>query len=168
LIRWRTLAIHHAIQEKGRSDVFRDYRLRVGEIFADTHLPAGAELRGQRFDATQTGAAKVATLSEGDRPIEAQAGATAIPVEWDSFESIYQPGKTLLLNFCVNAETAQAWLASAPSGMRHRAVRIIRDYGMFARAEAPQYYPPISQAKRCARCVPRSDRVPAALRIPDL
>ena len=27
--------------------------------------------------------------------------------------------------------------------LRHRHVRVIRDYGMFDRAEAPQYYPDV-------------------------
>jgi hypothetical protein len=27
--------------------------------------------------------------------------------------------------------------------IRHRRLRVVRDYGMFARAEAPQYYPPV-------------------------
>jgi len=37
VIRWRTLGIHHEIQEKGRNEIFEDYHLRVGEITADTH-----------------------------------------------------------------------------------------------------------------------------------
>src|SRR5215472_18006020 len=37
VIRWRTLAVHHGVQEKGRFEVFEDYQLRVGEIIADSH-----------------------------------------------------------------------------------------------------------------------------------
>ncbi len=29
LVRWRTVGEHHAMQEKGRFEVFKDYRLRV-------------------------------------------------------------------------------------------------------------------------------------------
>src|SRR5690242_12091718 len=36
LIRWRTHALHHEVQMKGRSEVFLDYRLRVGEVVTDT------------------------------------------------------------------------------------------------------------------------------------
>src|SRR5579884_3201066 len=36
VIRWRTQARHHRTQEKGRFEIFADYRLRVGEITADT------------------------------------------------------------------------------------------------------------------------------------
>ena len=41
LVRWRTRAMHHDVQEKGRADVFRDYHLRVGQLTRDTRLPAG-------------------------------------------------------------------------------------------------------------------------------
>ncbi|MBV9523342.1 MAG: antibiotic biosynthesis monooxygenase, partial [Alphaproteobacteria bacterium] len=65
LIRWRTLAAHHEIQEKGRFEVFADYHLRVGEVVADTALPPGQVLREQRFDETESGAAKRVTIAEG-------------------------------------------------------------------------------------------------------
>ncbi len=42
-------------------------------------------------------------------------------------------------------------LVKAPQGgrdIRHRRVRVIRDYGMFDRAETPQYYPPEFAAER--------------------
>src|ERR1700693_5312072 len=41
VIRWRTLGVHHEVQEKGRFEVFEDYHLRVGEITADTEVPYG-------------------------------------------------------------------------------------------------------------------------------
>src|SRR5438046_3989650 len=63
VIRWRTRAGHHEVQEKGRTEVFGDYHLRVGEINADNRLPAGQLLRQQRFDETAA-AAKVITPSE--------------------------------------------------------------------------------------------------------
>jgi len=34
--------------------------------------------------------------------------------------------------------------------LRHRRVRIIRDYGMFERREAPQFYPAVRRANRAA------------------
>ena len=44
VIRWRTHAMHHGVQEKGRFEVFEDYHLRVGEITADTHVPPGQDV----------------------------------------------------------------------------------------------------------------------------
>jgi heme-degrading monooxygenase HmoA len=49
LIRWRTLGLHHHAQERGRSSIFADYHLRVGEVVADTHVTRGHGLPQQRF-----------------------------------------------------------------------------------------------------------------------
>jgi heme-degrading monooxygenase HmoA len=143
LIRWRTHALHHEVQAKGRTEVFRDYHLRVGEITADTQLPGGDVLTQQRFDETATGAAKTATLTEMRLDqAGAETGAESATTDWDLFESITRPGIALLLNFWADADAARIWLARPSPALRQRTVRIIRDYGMFARAEAPQYYPP--------------------------
>src|SRR5882762_2531058 len=61
VIRWRTHAMHHGVQEKGRFEVFQDYHLRVGEIFDDSKTPAAKQ---QRFDETEIGEAKVVSLTE--------------------------------------------------------------------------------------------------------
>ena len=41
VVRWRTQAMHHGVQQKGRSEVFHDYHLRVGEVTHDSNPPAG-------------------------------------------------------------------------------------------------------------------------------
>src|SRR4051812_3885523 len=41
LVRWRTQARHHAVQEKGRSEIFLDYHLRIGQLTRDTRPPQG-------------------------------------------------------------------------------------------------------------------------------
>src|SRR5262249_22944608 len=64
VIRWRTHAAHHGAQERGRGEIFGDYRLRVGEVAADTQPPDGLALVQQRFDATETGDAKVVTVTD--------------------------------------------------------------------------------------------------------
>jgi hypothetical protein len=43
-----------------------------------------------------------------------------------------------------DADAAKTWVPKSFGGVkeiRHRVVRIVRDYGMFDRREAPQYYP---------------------------
>jgi heme-degrading monooxygenase HmoA len=146
LIRWRTHGLHHAVQEKGRFEVFEDYHLRVGEIVADSQLPAGAALLQQRFDVTVAGAATLITMSEGraldGEALDAKPGGL---VEADLFESIYAPGKFLLLRSWRDAQAADS---AGPAGNgidRDRRVRVIRDYGMFDRVEAPQYYGPVER-----------------------
>lgn len=157
VIRWRTRARHHEVQQKGRTEVFGDYRLRVGEIIADNRLPAGQVLREQRFDETAA-VAKLIALSEGapaNLPAEPDPGVIAARLglldrahpglaDWDVFESIVQRGKFILLTSWRDAATAESSL-QAGADIRHRRVRVIRDYGMFDRSEAPQYYPPVQR-----------------------
>ena len=160
VIRWRTQAMHHEVQEKGRFDVFEDYHLRVGEIYADTHVPQGQRLQEQRFDATAVGAAKAVTLSEIDPPADAAviASLLGLPtvgergvVDMDVFASIYTEGKLIALVSWRDAEAAAAW--QSPPGIagagraRHRRVRVIRDYGLADRREAPQYYPDVTRPR---------------------
>jgi hypothetical protein len=47
-----------------------------------------------------------------------------------------------------NAEAdAFAKFVKSPQGERLRHVRVVRDYGMFDRREAPQYYPAIERER---------------------
>ncbi len=155
LIRWRTHARHNEIQGKGRTEVFRDYHLRVGEVTADTHPPPGHMVREQRLDETEEGAAKCVSLIEmrrpDDLPVDAPPEAIAwhlgLPetapglVDWDVFEAILTPGALLLLLSWRDAAAAEA--GAIPAAARHRRVRVVRDYGMFRRHEAPRYYPEV-------------------------
>jgi heme-degrading monooxygenase HmoA len=159
VIRWRTLAVHHQVQEKGRFEVFQDYHLRVGEFTADNQVPAGLELHQQRLDETEIGEAKYITISElpgvGEKPatedLVAALSAPAIGAQGllnaDIYVSIYNPGKMLLLGSWATAAAADAWTPRMPRGakLRHRKVRVVRDYGMFDRREAPQYYPEVQR-----------------------
>jgi heme-degrading monooxygenase HmoA len=165
VIRWRTQGEHHAVQEKGRFEIFEDYHLRVGEITADTDVPQGQQLREQRLDETEVGKAKAVTISElaptsGDKPLSADLAADlGLPkttpgiVDQEVFESIYVPGKLLLLVSWRDEAAARSWQARPIAGgkLRHRQVRVIRDYGMFDRGEAPQYYPDVESARTARR-----------------
>ena len=157
VVRWRTHARHHQIQQKGRSEVFDDYHLRVGEITADNRLPAGQVLREQRFDETAAAGKLVALSEAAPQGLSANPDAgmvasrlgrfdTADPglLDWDVFESIVQPGKFILLRSARDATPLEI-ASESHENIRHRRVRVIRDYGMFDRAEAPQYYPPVAR-----------------------
>jgi heme-degrading monooxygenase HmoA len=160
VIRWRTLGVHHEVQEKGRSEVFEDYHLRVGEVAVDNQIPIGQKLQELRLDATEIGKAKVVTISElppghGEKPASADIVAdlglpksgTEGVVDQEVFESITNPGKLLLLVSWRDAATAGHWKPRTAAGgrLRHRHVRVIRDYGMTDRREAPQYYADAAQ-----------------------
>jgi hypothetical protein len=68
----------------------------------------------------------------------------------DVFKSITNAGKCGLLCSWKDATAAKSWTPKSFEGVeqiRHRVVRIVRDYGMFDR-RAPQYYPKVRQSTR--------------------
>jgi heme-degrading monooxygenase HmoA len=164
VVRWRTEGEHHAVQAKGRFEVFADYHLRVGDVTADTDPPKGAPVLERRFDETEIGTAKIITLTEITPAKDAAFAAETnlLPahlgldlkgsaiVEHDVFVSIYNPGKLALLVGWQNAEAANAWSPKKIDDiekLRHRQVRVVRDYGRFDRREAPQFYPDVKGAQ---------------------
>ena len=58
---------HHKIMQAARDRVFADYRLRIGQVVADTHIPEGQALLEQRLDATEIGEGKAVTLLDASR-----------------------------------------------------------------------------------------------------
>ena len=111
------------------------------------------------MDETEVGVAKFVTLTEVQpAPSEAQAASAAtLPdrllldrdasdlVDYDVFASIYNEDKLALLaswRHRLSAERFEPRLFAGVS-IRHRVVRVVRDYGMFDRRESPQYYPAI-------------------------
>jgi heme-degrading monooxygenase HmoA len=161
VVRWRTDMRHHMVQEKGRLDILVDYHLRVGEVVRDTQLPQGHILQDQRLDETQTGEA-AATFVTGVRPgkidIPAAADETADLlgldrravglVTWDVFEAILAPGEIVLMMSWRDKAAARAFEIASTSlqDKRLRHIRVVRDYGMFDRREAPQYYADVERS----------------------
>src|SRR5258707_12139593 len=70
LVRWRTQARHHVVQERGRSDIFLDYHLRIGQVTEDTRVPDGQALHEQRLYETATGGGTTISLIDAKRPPE--------------------------------------------------------------------------------------------------
>lgn len=126
LIRWRTNARHHLAQQAGRSTIFQDYHLRVGQITDET----GA--------ADATAVTLITTKPPAPSMLDAE-GLTGCGL----FDAILTPGNLILLASWRTQEHAEAYenTLRLPAGARLRRVRIIRDYGMFDRREAPQYFP---------------------------
>ncbi len=154
VVRWRTVGLHHEAQKRGRDEIFQDYHLRVGEILTDTALFAAAAIVEQRLDDTEIGLSKVATLTE----FFSESGATAVEIieclqrehpaagliDYDVFSSIYNNGKLALLASWRDRQTAEDFHPTTGRFIRHRVIRVVRDYAMFDRRESPQYYPAIS------------------------
>ena len=139
-----------------RERIFADYRLRIGQIVADTRVPPGQVLLEQRLDVTETGAGTAVTLLDATRSSDwiKQAGAEAVAtslgldmratglVAWDAFDALMTPGDVIVVATWRDLAAAQAFAhdATLPEGVRLRHTRVIREYGMFDRREAPQYF----------------------------
>ncbi len=157
LVRWRTQARHHMVQERGRSEIFLDYHLRIGQVTQDTRPPEGHALHEQRLDETETGDATTISLIDAQRPPEWVERTSPddvakwlglLPdasglITWDVFDAVLTPGDVVLLISWRDRAVAEAFesVVSLQDGVRLRRVRVVRDYGMFDRREAPQFYP---------------------------
>jgi heme-degrading monooxygenase HmoA len=142
IARWRSHAGHHRMQVLGRRELFLDYRLRVGEVIRD-------RAAGRPREAPPPGSAdpvplrpdRIAVLLEAAS--EATGDAPALP-DRQVFDSLYRPGRAVLLGGARDADAAIEWGGRALASPRLAssacvyAIGIVRDYGMFAREEAPQ------------------------------
>jgi heme-degrading monooxygenase HmoA len=156
LIRWRSQETHHKIMQAARDRVFSDYRLRIGQTVGDTQLPAGQVLREQRLDVTETGQGAAVSLHDGKfspewvKEASAEAVAKALGVDtnapglvaWDVFDHLMTPGDVIAVVTWRDHAAVEAFERNAVASelSRLRNIRIIREYGMFDRREAPQYF----------------------------
>ena len=166
-VQWRTRAHHHEAQDRGRSQILADYHLRVGEITNDTRVPAGYELVEQRFDETAVGSGSAVTLIQAKRPTEWKETSNPADcsqflgldpyadglLDWDVFEAVLTPGDMILLQSWRTGAAAESFelTTELPSDGRLRRIRVVRDYGMFDRREAPQYYPEVARPSASER-----------------
>lgn len=161
VVRWRTATRHHMVQERGRSEILLDYHLRVGEVTRDTRVPVGQKIEEQRLDATEVGEGTTITFIDAQWPSRScdtmNASETARFLgfkpdaaglaSWDVYDAVLTPGDLILMMVWKTKGDADAfarWVVM-PLGSRLRHVRVVRDYGMFDRREAPQYYPPVKR-----------------------
>lgn len=156
LVRWSVQSNHHKVMQAARDRIFADYSMHIGEVVVDTRVPAGQTLLQQRLDATEAGIGKAIMLIDAKREPDwvKQAGVDAIArslgfdpaasgvVAWDVFEAVTTPGNVIALVKWGNLATAEAFVqdATPPEDVRLRNIRVVRDYGMFDRREAPQYF----------------------------
>jgi heme-degrading monooxygenase HmoA len=161
LVRWRTKARHHDVQLEGRQEILHDYRLRVGQVTQDTEPPAGLELREQRLDETEVGPTTV-VLTTARRTAEAVTQSTPqeiavslglVPaasglVSWDVYDAVLKSGDVILMASWRDDAAARVHeqTLALPDDCRTRRVRVVRDYGLKDRREAPQYYPDVVRA----------------------
>ena len=87
----------------------------------------------------------ISCVATSPRTMRAASGL----VGWDVFAAVLSPGDVILLMSWRDHAAAEAFegALALPEGARLRRVRVVRDYGMFDRREAPQYYPEVRRAE---------------------
>jgi heme-degrading monooxygenase HmoA len=115
-------------------------KMRHQQRLDETEVGAGTTIT--LIDAKQPPAPKPASPEDLARHLGLAAQAEGL-LAWDAFDAVLTPGDLMLLISWKSNQAAQAFENSVklPPDGRFRRVRVVRDYGMFDRREAPQYYP---------------------------
>jgi heme-degrading monooxygenase HmoA len=146
MIAWRVDPKHHTVQETGREKIFDDYRIRISQVLHEER-PEKPAWRPERLSPYNDPKRRPPTFV-----VASESRSRELPVEtsWkrDVFESVYRPGIFAHVvdvpSFEAGAAFGRKLLADSTTEY-FRVFEVMRDYGMFDRVEAPQYYPPLSR-----------------------
>lgn len=140
---WRAHAHHHRVQTLGRDRVFDDYRLRVAQVVFEVKSgqPVWQPARRTPYNDPARRPPTYVLVTESrnaELPIAAERPS-------ETFASVYREGwfahLVELPDQAAGVELAPRLLDDSTTEYV-RIVEVTRDYGMYARAEAPQFYPP--------------------------
>ena len=146
LTAWRVHGYHHKVQEIGRERVFSDYRIRIAQVIHEAKAKQPVWRPDRRTPYNDPARRKPTYV------LAAESKSAELPVktDWrrDAFASVYREGYFAHL---IDVPDQQAGIAfgerlfADPTTEYFRVFEIMRDYGMYDRAEAPQYYPPVAR-----------------------
>ncbi len=140
LARWRANGRHYGAQTSGRRDVLEDYRLRVGAVVAAT--------TDWRVDSLEPGLTYNDPARKPERwllVVRSDGQLFNSPeVTGEGWRSVYNDAGHALVAEVAGRADGEALIAAAakdPCVSAAHLVLVSRDYGMFDRREAPQYFP---------------------------
>jgi heme-degrading monooxygenase HmoA len=145
LARWRTHAQHHVAQVAGRQQHFEDYRLRIGQCVCEW-LPNEGDPR--QLPENQ---------SYNDPALQQERFMLAVTTQMphggvadsEVFASVSRSSEYILVSSPSTRQeglNAVQILSSRSELSSVRLYLVSRDYGMYDRKEAPQYYPPVEHS----------------------
>lgn len=141
---WRTQAKHHAAQIAGRQQHFEDYRLRIAQLVCEWLPQAGHPRRlenGNSYNDPALQEERFMIVSTANTPVGTGADS-------DVLQSVTREREYIALAPAPSlAEGLKAveHLSSAGAMTSVRLYLVSRDYGMYDRKEAPQYYAPMNR-----------------------
>jgi heme-degrading monooxygenase HmoA len=143
---WRVHGYHHEVQTIGREKVFSDYRIRIAQVIHE-EKPGQPVWQPERRTPYNDPARRPSTFV---LVAESKRAELSVATEWrrDSFKSVYRDGWFAHLIDVPDQQSGVELgrrLLADPTTEYFRIVEVMRDYGMFDRTEAPQYYPPVAR-----------------------
>jgi len=146
LTAWRAHGHHHQVQTMGRERVFSDYRIRVAQVIHEERPGKPAWQPKSRTPYNDPSRRRPTYV------LAAESKNAELPVatDWrrDAFTSVYRDGQFAHLVDVPDEAAGVAFgarLFADPTTEYFRVFEVMRDYGMYERTEAPQYYPPVER-----------------------
>ena len=131
ILGWRRDSLHLQSQQAGRYQHFADYRIRVASLVCQWVDGQFSEAAQDQLEAPDQGGFVIAAYSQSaDGQVPTNAG----------FESVNHQGQYISLQELPSRSMAQASVRTSsklPGMQSARAFRVVRDYGMLEREEAP-------------------------------
>ena len=146
LTAWRAHGHHHQVQEIGREKVFADYRIRIAQVIHEAR-PGQPVWQPERRTPYNDPARRAPTYV---LVAESKHAELPVAIDWkrDTFASVYREGQFAHLVDLPDAESGidlgQRLFADSTTEY-FRILEVMRDYTMYDRTEAPQYYPPVER-----------------------
>ena len=146
LTAWRAHAHHHDVQTLGRERVFSDYRIRVAQVIHEERRDQPAWKPERRTPYNDPARRKPTYMLAS----ESKQATLAAETGWrhNSFASVYRDGHFAHLVDLPNEKAGIEFgprVFADPTAEYFRVFEVMRDYGMFERTEAPQYYPAVAR-----------------------
>ena len=132
ILAWRRDSLHLQSQQAGRYEHFADYRIRVASLVCQWVAGQFSNASQETLEAPDDGRFVIAAYS---RAAEGQVPTNA------SFESVNHQGRYISLQEASSRSQAQASVRAwghVPGLESACAFRVVRDYGMLERKEAPR------------------------------
>ncbi len=142
IAKWRTDGEHHKSQAAGRYKHFEDYRIRISHVLQ--YFEPADQLKewsqdGAYSDAAASGSRFMTIIRTKEKPVSDEGEAFESVTEAASFLSIEEASSEVAGRSRVKAAQNDSVVLSATLS------RVSRDYGMYDRAEAPQYFDPVER-----------------------
>lgn len=140
IARWRTDRQHHKSQSAGRFKHFADYRIRIAHVLQ--HIAQGEPQKNWTKDGAYNDAG-----TTPDRFLTITRTNEIPDIESiEVFESVTEANSYLMIASVSSDGEGRSMVDKADGDdtvISALSSRVSRDYGMFERAEAPQYFGPV-------------------------